>query len=479
MNWQRSELVSVALPAPPDKNNNRTAGSREEGKGFELTPLSRHLTSLEVRDDNWQVYDDAGQILTSQISDNNLLFVASEVPGVGYRLFWLCSGLSDLGKKSHIVISNTNFTERIAKKNENVNTVSLEREKWVLENDLLQVKIEATTGNLESIFDKINQQEVLKKPAGNQLKAFRDEGQYWDAWNIDPNYQKHPLSPAKLIDIYWIEQGELKSCLRVIRKIGNSEFCQDYILEIGSRLLKIKSWVNWREKHTLVKASFPINIEADFVTYEIPCGAIKRTTKSQTEREKAKWEVPALNWADISKDNYGVSLLNDCKYGYDAKPDELRLTLLRGSTWPDPEADVGIHEFTYAIYPHIGSWENAGTVQRGYELNMPLSAQIMPLISEEKSYGKLPQVYRFLGWETKNLILIALKRSENNQSWILRCYECLGKEAKLNLDSDAGLVIGKVVNLLEQDVSEPNIEFESNSCEISAWKIVSFSLDFM
>lgn len=479
LNWQRSELVSVALPAPPNKNNNRTAGSREEGKGFELTPLSQHLTSLEVRDNNWQVYDDAGQILTSQISDNNLLFVASEVPGVGYRLFWLCSGLSDLGKKSHIVISSANFTERIAKKNENVNTVSLEREKWVLENDLLQVKIEATTGNLESIFDKINQQEVLKKPAGNQLKAFRDEGQYWDAWNIDPNYQKYPLSPAKLIDIYWIEQGELKSCLRVIRKIGNSEFCQDYILEIASRLLKIKSWVNWREKHTLVKASFPINIEADFVTYEIPCGAIKRTTKSQTEREKAKWEVPALNWADISKDNYGVSLLNDCKYGYDAKPDELRLTLLRGSTWPDPEADVGIHEFTYAIYPHIGSWENAGTVQRGYELNMPLSAQIMPLISEEKSYGKLPQVYRFLGWETKNLILIALKRSENNQSWVFRCYECLGKEAKLNLDSDAGLVIGKVVNLLEQDVSKPNVEFESKSCEISAWKIVSFSLDFM
>ena len=142
--------------------------------------------------------------------------------------------------------------------------------------------------------------------------------------------------------------------------------------------------------------------------------------------------------ADISKDNYGVSLLNDCKYGYDAKPDQLRLTLLRGSTWPDSEADVGIHEFTYAIYPHIGSWENAGTVQRGYELNMPLLVKVMPLISKEKSHGKLPQTYRFLGWETENLILMALKRSEDNQRWIFRCYECLGKEAKLNLESDVG-----------------------------------------
>ena len=474
LNWQRSELVSV-----PGKKNIEGAGNREKGEVFELTPNSQHLTFLQGREDDWQVYDDAGQILTSQISDNSLLFLASDIPGVGYRLFWLCSRFSDLNKKSYIGKYITHHTGTIAKKIENVNTVSLEIEKWVLENNLLRVKVEATTGNLESIFDKINQREVLRKPEGNKLKVFRDEGQYWDAWNIDPNYQQHPLSSAKLIDIFWIEQGKLKSSLRIIRKIGNSQFCQDYILEIGSQLLKIKNWVNWQEKHTLVKAAFPINIEADFTTYEIPCGAIKRTTKPQTEREKAKWEVPALNWADISKDNYGVSLLNDCKYGYDAKPDELRLTLLRGSTWPDSKADVGIHEFTYAIYPHIGSWENAGTVQRGYELNMPLMVQIMPLIREEKSHGKLPQVYRFLGWEAENLILMMLKRSEDNQSWVFRCYECLGKEVKLNLESDAGLRIKKVVNLLEQDVSEPNVNLENNNYNILAWKIVSFSLDIL
>jgi len=507
LTWQRSELVSVALPAPPAKKDIRERGESFElgdgdedregrqwkpgGKGREtisefsfssassLRPKSEYLSSLEGRDDNWQVYDNAGQRLTSQVSDNNLLFVASDIPGVGYRVFWLCSRFSDLGNKLYISTPVRKFTVRLPKKIKNVNTVSLEGEKWVLENNLLRVKVEATTGNLESIFDKINQREILKKPEGNQLQAFRDEGQYWDAWNIDPNYQQHPLSPAKLIDISWVEQGELKSCLRVIRKIGNSEFRQDYILEIGSPLLKIKSWVNWQEKHTLVKAAFPINIEADFATYEIPCGAIKRTTKPQTEREKAKWEVPALHWADISKDNYGVSLLNDCKYGYDAKPDQLRLTLLRGSTWPDSEADLGIHEFTYAIYPHIGSWENAGTVQRGYELNMPLLVKVMPLISKEKSHGKLPQTYRFLGWETENLILMALKRSEDNQRWIFRCYECLGKEAKLKLESDTALGIGKVVNLLEEDVSESNVECDSKSCEILPWKIVTFSLDFL
>ncbi|MGB3508073.1 MAG: alpha-mannosidase [Microcoleaceae cyanobacterium] len=478
LSWRRSELVSVALPEPSEKSdgiNNQILRQPDKKDG------SKTASPAPPEKYNWQVYDAAGQLLTSQISDNNnnLLFMASDVPGVGYRVFWLCYELSDVGKRLYMSTPSANFTTRLAKKIKYVNTVSSKSKNWVLENNFLRVKVEIKTGNLASIFDKINQREVLAKPEGNQLQAFRDEGEYWDAWNINPNYQQHPLSPAKLIDIRWVKRGELKTCLRVKRKIGKSEFCQDYILEINSPLLKIKSRVNWQERHILVKAAFPINIEADFATYEIPCGAIKRTTKLQTETEKAKWEVPALRWADISNDNYGLSLLNNCKYGYDAKPNELRLTLLRGSTWPDPEADVGIHEFTYAIYPHVGSWENARTVQRGYELNMPLLVQLMPSIGEEKSTGKLPQVYRFLGWEAENLILMALKRSENDRGWVLRCYECLGKEAELKLESDAGLAIGKAVDLLERDVVEPTIDFESKSCEISSWKIVSFVLDFL
>ncbi|MDJ0555964.1 MAG: alpha-mannosidase [Microcoleaceae cyanobacterium MO_207.B10] len=482
LSWQRSELVSVALPVLP-QTEEESHGSKdqiwrladeEEGNLFTLSVLQEKYC--------WQVYNDGGKILSSQISDNNLLFMASDVPGVGYRVFWLCYELFDLANRLYMSIPTANLTTRVAKKIENVNTVSLNKEKLVLENDLLRVKVEISTGNLASIFDKVNQREILSKPEGNKLQVFQDEGEYWDAWNINQNYQQHPLPTAKLIDIDWIERGELKSCLRVRKKIGKSEFCQDYILEINSPVLKIKTWVSWQERHILVKAAFPINIEVNFVTYEIACGAIKRTTKPQTEREKAKWEVPALRWADISDDNYGVSLLNDCKYGYDAKPDELRLTLLRGATWPDPEADVGIHEFTYAIYPHSRNWENARTVQRGYELNMPLLLELMPSISEHKSEhksgGKLPRVYHFLGWEADNLILMALKRSENDRGWVMRCYECLGKEAELKLESDAGLVIDKVVDLLEREITQPAVDFESKSRQVLSWKIVSFCLAF-
>ncbi len=107
--------------------------------------------------------------------------------------------------------------------------------------------------------------------------------------------------------------------------------------------------------------------------------------------EQAKWEVPALRWADLSADGYGVSLLNDCKYGYDSQPNQLRLTLLRSPSWPNPDADKGFHQFTYALYPHSGSWQQAHTVRRGYELNLPLQVMLFPAISSAKSY-QMPSV---------------------------------------------------------------------------------------
>ncbi|PJF37766.1 MAG: alpha-mannosidase, partial [Phototrophicales bacterium] len=120
--------------------------------------------------------------------------------------------------------------------------------------------------------------------------------------------------------------------------------------------------------YTVVKAAFPLNLHSERVACEIACGTIERPTVGKTEAERAKWEISAHHWADLTDptQNYGVSIFNDCKYGYDAGVNQLRLTLLRGSKWPDPHADRGKHQFAYAIYPHQGGWQNAKTVQRGY-----------------------------------------------------------------------------------------------------------------
>ena len=363
------------------------------------------------------------------------MFLAAEIPPVGYRIFW---------------ISPTFPTPQLP--------ISPD---WILENGFLRVTVNADTGDLSSVFDKTQQREILSG-AGNQLQAFQDSGQYWDAWNIDPHYAQHPLPPTKLKSIQWLEQGLVQSRVRVVRQLGKSEFCQDYILQAGSPLLKIASTVNWQENQVMVKAAFPLNIEADFATYEIPCGAIRRPTKPQTPAEQAKWEVPALRWADLTGETeaniYGVSLLNDCKYGYDSKQNQLRLTLLRSPNWPDPETDRGFHEFTYALYSHAGSWETAHTVKRGYELNIPLQVIINPLTTQPGTHPTAlsnSTEVSFLNLTAENLILMAFKQSEDNpQQFILRCYECHGEIAELSLESDLGLYLGNEADLLEFNSSE-------------------------
>jgi alpha-mannosidase len=346
LNWERSEVVTVSFP--------RTAESGQK----------------------WQIYDFSGQKQPSQRGEESLLFLAKNIPAVGYRLFWL--GRVEAGKldlallETEIELIGIQLTHHTDSISRFLKANTSTPKDWVLENELLRVIVDAETGNLCSIFDKVHNREILKKEGGNQLQAFQDSGQYWDAWNIDPNYAQHPLPPTQLKSIEWIELGQVQQRLRVVRQLGESQFCQDYVLAAESPVLKIATTVDWQERHVLVKAAFPLNLDANYATYEIPCAAIQRPTRPQTPAEEAKWEVPALRWADLGDEEYAVSLLNDCKYGYDSQSSQLRLTLLRSPSWPDPEADRGIHQFTYALYPHSGSWQSAGTVRRGYELNLPL-----------------------------------------------------------------------------------------------------------
>lgn len=411
------------------------------------------VISYPISDNNWSVYDLAGQELITQLSDDNhLLFLAKDIPSVGYRIFWLCPTFQTRGKNS----TSTKDTE------------------FIIDNTLLRVTVNPETGDLDSIFDRINQREILRG-VGNQLQAFADCGQYWDAWNIDPNYTQYPLPPTKLKSIEYLDNGPIQWRIRAIRQLNNSEFCQDYILQADSPILKINTKVNWQENHVIVKANFPLNLASDRATYEIAFAAIERPTRPTNSVEKAKWEVPALRWADLTdtQQNYGISLLNDCKYGYDSSGDNLRLTLLRSPQWPDPTCDCGIHHFTYAIYPHAGSWQEARTVHQGYELNIPLQTLI-----QHKNPGlvhlNLPPTNQLVEISANNIIISAFKQSEiNPEFWILRCYECQGESAEFDLKTPLNLVSSHSVNLLENVCNNQKISLDSF---VPPWKIISFQL---
>lgn len=456
LSWQRSEVVAVDLPTPAPE-------------GYK-----------------WQISDHQKKSIISQIIsqnsvENQLLFLAENIPAIGYCLYWLhLEAIDSLENTSLQQPDSKNHTEKnhnITIKAESYTTIakksSIIEKDAILENQNLRIKIDSKTGNLTSIYDKNNNREISSKAGCNQIQAFTDKGQYWDGWNIDPNYEQNPLPSPTLTSIEWIEKGEIEQRIRIIRQIGKSQISQDYILQTQASTLKIATKINWQEKHILLKAAFPVNITTETATYEIPCGAINRPTNPTEPKDKAKWEVPGLNWADLSEKDYGISILNDSKYGYDAKPNQLRITLLRSPNWPDPEADQGYHEFTYTIYPHKNTWQTAETVQKGYELNLPL--QVITYSKKELETNLKKQLLptgKLLEISPKNLILMAFKPAENQaKTWIMRCYECYGKPAKISLKSDIKLTINQAVNILER-----KIETEAEILEIKPWQIRSFEI---
>jgi alpha-mannosidase len=262
---------------------------------------------------------------------------------------------------------------------------------------------------------------------------------------------------------------------------------------------------DWHEQHILLKVAFPVSARSDKATFEIPYGSVERPTTRNTPAEQAQFEVPALRWADISDSgappstasapplpacapflpldaphlsarappsspasgdrvgaSHGFSLLNDSKYGYDAKDNVLRLSLLRSPTWPDPETDQGSHEFTYSLYPHGGTWREALTVHRGYELNYPLMA-----VTTGQHPGPLPAEKSFFGTAEDNVVITAIKKQAPQEpvqafydgqprtvhpeegALIIRFYEWAGKKGDIHLNLPQPGVAAWEMNLME------------------------------
>lgn len=410
----------------------------------------QEVFSLEIKD-LVCIYNEQSQKIDSQIfqeqnqdnSWNSRLSFDVSVPSVGYALYWLVPDKQAPTQREEDLVCETNF---------------------ILENDVLRVDIDTETGDIIQIFDKLQQENILSG-AGNQLQAFEDKGQYWDAWDIAPDYESKPLNSTKLLSIQWREKGEIRSVIRVIRQLNQSTFTQDYCLESNSSILKIHTIADWQEEQIILKAAFPLTIKNSACDYETPCGTLRRSP----EIDPAKWEVPALRWADLSDGNSGVSLINNSHHGYEAKPNQLRLTLLKSPLWPDPKADRGEHHFSYAIYPHVGNWQAAKTVHYAKAFNTPLRAYFPK--NKNESPNLLPSSHSFLKFNANNLILLALKQSETNESLILRFYEAYGELAALDYQSDFGWQIKQELDALESPLSDELL------ATVQPWKIKTYSVE--
>ena len=403
------------------------------------------------------VLDSKGHVLLSEVlasdhatSTYRLLVNAKDVPSMGYMTLRVVPGAKP--PVTDLTVSGL-----------------------TIENARLRVAVDPKTGCITSLFDKRSKFESLASGAcGNQLQAFRDTPQEYDAWNIDPGTLDH-MTPIEAVDsVQLIEKGPLRAVIRVSRTWQSSTFAQDITLYAGADQVDVVNDIDWHETHVLLKAAFPLAATSTQATYEIPFGSIGRATTRNNRWEQAQFEVPAQYWADLGDGHHGFSLLNESKFGYDAQGNVLRLTLLRSPVWPDPQADRGHHHFAYALYPHEGDWKQALTVRHGYAYNYPFASLQVAAHS-----GRLPPEYSFVSVQPDNVVLTAMKKAEDSQSLILHAYEWAGRSSNLTLTVPPGPAGAILTNLLEQPQGSPlTITGNQLTTPIHPFEILSLRVDY-
>jgi alpha-mannosidase len=401
--WQRSGLTTVDVEMPSDTPN-----------GVSVLDAHNHVLPSEVLGSN------------DKTNSYHLRVEAKDVPSLGYSLL-------------HVIPGQRPFV------------TDLKASGTTIENAALKVTVDPQTGCITSLYDKKAQFETLAQGAcGNELIAFKDTPKEYDAWNIDADFEQVSTKLDKADSVELVEKGPLKAVIRVTRTWQSSKFVQDITLYDGVDRVDVVNDIDWHETHILLKAAFPLAASSNKATYEIPYGSIERPTTRNNSWEDAKFEVPALRWADLGDGQHGFSLINESKYGYDAKGNVLRLSLLRSPTWPDPNADREHHHFTYALYPHAGDWKQALTVRQGYDFNYQLKA-----MQVEAHSGTLPAEHAFVTVQQENVVLTAMKKTEDGMGLILRFYEWAGKSGDVEVHVPQGATTATVTNLMEQPQGSP------------------------
>ena len=423
---------------------------------------------LQGPDPLWQVEDAEGKAVPAQILPDEqgtfLVFPAREVPAMGYRVFWL----RQTGSREN--------RPRPA-------------QKFTLENRFFVLKVDPETGNVVSLYDKRARREVLDGSGeGNLIQLFEDIPKNWDAWNIGYTGKSWKLNRADQVAL--LNDGPVFSRLRVKKSfLGPSKarrfptehfpssfFVQDILLYKDLPFVEVRMQVDWWEDHVLAKVVWPVAVHDDSATYEIPFAAIRRPTTERNSWEKARFEVPALRWIDLSEGSeYGVSIFTDSKYGYDVHGNRMRITLLRSPKSPDPTADRGKHFIHYAVFPHRGDWPEGGTVQNAHAFTTPLYTQ---WISPGETAGGLPAEHSFLQVWPENVILAALKPAEDGKGWILRVYESSRRKTRATVRFAFDPKQAEEVDLMEKAIGPAPLKGKELSFSLKPFEIKSFRVEF-
>ncbi|MFD1885700.1 alpha-mannosidase [Paenibacillus wenxiniae] len=488
---------------------------------WSLDPLV-HVPFNQCGQEHYLWSDSTGQPLSAQQTTDGWLVQATAVPSLGWSTIQYATALTE-------TMTATNGTASSASSTGTTVTVTAEAaidartadvffryEDGTLITPHYELEWNAN-GQLTRITDRQYDREVLATgERGNVLQLFEDKPMNFDAWDIDIFYQERMDEITALSSVRLIESGPLRAIVEFGWSYGDTCIVQQLIVYTTSRRIDFVTDVDWKERQKLLKVAFPVQIRTTEATYDIQFGNVKRPTHWNTSWDWARFESVGHQWADLSERNYGVSLLNDCKYGYDIKDHIMRLSLLKSAIHPDPMADYGQHHFTYSLYPHGGDWLDGGTVQEAWQLNAPAvtipagslakaafanvdvqsastsittepiaiidqTASTDPtyndtrtLIHEDHaSIQKQASTYKptsnltsditsnlihtdfsLFRFSANHVIADAIKKAEDSDAIILRIHEYGGMRTPLTIDSDLNIVSWQECNLMEEPIGD-------------------------
>lgn len=391
---------------------------------------------------------DGNEVPLQRTDDGKAVFYAKDIPSKGYKTYSLI--------------------EKTYRCSSPVLPQSTPRE---LENGFFILKFDGEY-NIISLFDKRCGREIIRKGSrANVLQAFEDKPFNFDAWDINIYYQDKMWEINDVENAELIEGGPVRTALRIKRKFLDSVIYQTIMLYNDIPRIDFKTEIDWKEKQILLKTAFPVDIHSDKATYDIQFGNVERPTHWNTSWDYGRFEVCAHKWADLSEDGYGVSLLNDCKYGYDIKDGIMRLTLLKSAIEPNQDADRETHEFTYSLYPHMGGWRSGNTVQMAYSLNCSLYSHL-----EKAHPGALPSEMSLISINRENIIIETVKKAEDSDDIIIRLYECYNRRTKATLEFCRELSGVHECDLMENETKAVPVSGKTFEFEIMPYEIKTFKL---
>ncbi|MFO7636726.1 MAG: alpha-mannosidase [Clostridia bacterium] len=394
-----------------------------------LTPENEHIQGQMVWEDGKMYF----------------LFTA-EVPSMGYRTY-------SLERKTQSV------------------DAPLQVSPQAMENRFFRIEFDASMGII-SLLDKRNGRQLVREnQKANQLIAFEDKPINWDAWDINIYYNDKSWEIDEVLETEVMETGPVRGSLRIKRKFLDSVISQTIQIYADVPRVDFDTEIDWQETDILLKAAFPMDIHTSKATYEIQYGNVERPTHWNTSWDYARFEVSAHKWADISESGYGVSLLNDCKYGHDIKDSVMRLTLLKSAAYPNPVADIGNHRMVYSLYPHMDDFKKGGTVDMAYMLNCPLRGVFV-----DEGTGDSGKSKSFIGLDKENVVIEAVKKAEDGEKLIVRVYECFNRRDTVEMAFHRNIREAMECNLLEEDTEAASysgnmIRFEIKPFEIRTFKV--------